>query len=84
MLDTEKQLLLGDLPRMSADPRVCMGMGFAMIESQILLGTRRSRFRDRLVSPGNIPPRSIVTLPLAQPVMLKLERIVPPSLPGLP
>jgi len=56
-------------------PRVCMGMGFAMIESQIILATLLSRFRARLREPTAIRPRPIVTLRPEKPVLLLLEKL---------
>ena len=56
-------------------PRVCMGMGFAMIESQIILATLLLRFRARLWEPATILPRPIVTLRPEKPVLLKLEKL---------
>ncbi|MFM7137507.1 MAG: cytochrome P450 [Planctomycetota bacterium] len=58
----------------SAGPRTCLGNSFAMIESQIIVGTLLSRFRTRLVDPAPIKPRPRVTLRTSRPVMLKLER----------
>jgi cytochrome P450 len=56
-------------------PRVCMGMGFAMIESQIILATLLTRFRARLWELGTILPRPIVTLRPEKPVLLRLEKL---------
>jgi cytochrome P450 len=56
-------------------PRVCMGMGFAMIESQIILATLLSRFRARLWESADIRPRPIVTLRPEKPVLLQLEKL---------
>jgi cytochrome P450 len=56
-------------------PRVCMGMGFAMIESQIILATLLSRFRARLREPAAIRPRPIVTLRPEKPILLQLEKL---------
>jgi cytochrome P450 len=56
-------------------PRVCMGMGFAMIESQIILATLLTRFRARLWEQGTILPRPIVTLRPEKPVLLRLEKL---------
>jgi cytochrome P450 len=56
-------------------PRVCMGMGFAMIESQIILATLLSRFRARLREPAAISPRPIVTLRPEKPILLQLEKL---------
>jgi cytochrome P450 len=56
-------------------PRVCMGMGFAMIESQIILATLLTRFRVRLWEQGAILPRPIVTLRPEKPILLRLEKL---------
>jgi len=58
-----------------AGPRICIGMGFAMIESQIILGTLLSRFRIRVENAGEIRPKPQVTLRPDRPVLLRLERI---------
>jgi cytochrome P450 len=58
-----------------AGPRICMGMSFAMIESQIILGTLLSKFRTRLATPDTIAPQTQVTLRPDQPVLLALEKI---------
>ena len=58
-----------------AGPRICMGMSFAMIESQIILGTLLSRFRTRLANPDTIVPQTQVTLRPDQTVLLALEKI---------
>ena len=58
-----------------AGPRMCIGMGFAMIESQIILGTLLSRFRIRVENAGEIRPKPQVTLRPDRPVLLRLERI---------
>lgn len=45
-----------------AGPRICIGMGFALLEATIILATLVSRFRFRL-PPGYAPrPRMILTL----------------------
>lgn len=56
-----------------AGPRMCMGMSFAMIESQILLGTLINRFRTRLWTPEVLRPKPQVTLRPDRPVLLRLE-----------
>ena len=61
-----------------AGPRICMGMSFAMMESQIILGTLLGRFRARLAEPGPVPPSCQVTLRPSRPVMLQLERTARP------
>ena len=58
-----------------AGPRICMGMGFAMIESQIILGTLLAKFRVRLADGDGIEPRTQVTLRTSRPVLLQLEKI---------
>jgi cytochrome P450 len=50
-------------------------MGFAMIESQIILATLLSRFRARLWESADIRPRPIVTLRPEKPVLLQLEKL---------
>jgi cytochrome P450 len=57
----------------SAGPRTCIGNSFAMIESQIIMGTLLSRFRARLADPSPIAPRPRVTLRTSRPVELRLE-----------
>ena len=58
----------------SAGPRTCIGNSFAMIESQIIMGTLLSRFRARLVDPAPIVPKPRVTLRTSRPVELRPER----------
>jgi len=58
----------------SAGPRTCIGNSFAMIESQIIVGTLLSRFRARLADPAPITPRPRVTLRTSRPVTLRLEQ----------
>ncbi len=58
----------------SAGPRTCIGNSFAMIESQIIVGTLLSRFRARLADPSPITPQPRVTLRTSRPVILRLER----------
>lgn len=58
-----------------AGPRMCMGMSFAMIESQIILGTLLSRFRIRVENAAEIRPKPKVTLRTDRPVFLRLEKI---------
>jgi len=57
----------------SAGPRTCLGNNFAMIESQIIVGTLLSRFRVRLADPAPIRPQPRVTLRTSRPVVLRLE-----------
>jgi cytochrome P450 len=57
----------------SAGPRTCIGNSFAMIESQIIMGTLLSRFRARLADPAPITARPRVTLRTSRPVELRLE-----------
>ena len=57
----------------SAGPRTCIGNSFAMIESQIIVGTLLSRFRVRLADPTPILPKPRVTLRTSRPVILRLE-----------
>ena len=58
----------------SAGPRTCIGNSFAMIESQIIVGTLLARFRARLADPSPITPQPRVTLRTSRPVILRLER----------
>ena len=58
----------------SAGPRTCLGNSFAILESQIIMGTLLSRFRARLADPAPIVPRPRVTLRTSRPVILRLER----------
>jgi cytochrome P450 len=58
----------------SAGPRTCIGNSFAMIESQIIMGTLLARFRARLADPSPIMPQPRVTLRTSRPVELRLER----------
>jgi cytochrome P450 len=58
----------------SAGPRTCIGNSFAMIESQIIMGTLLSRFRAQLADPAPITPRPQVTLRTSRPVELRLEQ----------
>lgn len=58
-----------------AGPRVCMGMAFAMVEAQIILGTLLSRFRIRIDSGGQAVPQPVVTLRPDRRVMLRLEKV---------
>ncbi|MFM1902523.1 MAG: hypothetical protein RLZZ440_423 [Planctomycetota bacterium] len=57
----------------SAGPRICLGNNFALIESQIIVGTLLSRFRVRLADSGPILPEPRVTLRTSRPVVLQLE-----------
>jgi cytochrome P450 len=57
----------------SAGPRTCIGNSFAMLESQIIVGTLLSRFRVRLADPAVIAPQPRVTLRTSRPVVLRLE-----------
>ncbi len=57
----------------SAGPRVCLGNNFAIIESQIIVGTLLSRFRVALDSAAPIEPEPRVTLRTSRPVVLRLE-----------
>ena len=58
----------------SAGPRTCIGNSFAILESQIIMGTLLSRFRARLDDPAPITPKPRVTLRTSRPVVLRLER----------
>jgi cytochrome P450 len=57
----------------SAGPRTCIGNSFAMMESQIIVGTLLSRFRGRLAEPSPVIPLPRVTLRTSRPVELRLE-----------
>jgi len=57
-----------------AGPRMCMGMSFAMMESQIILGTLLNRFRIRVENAAEIRPKPKVTLRPDRPVLLRLEK----------
>jgi len=57
----------------SAGPRVCLGASFAMIESQIIVGTILSRLRPRLADPTPVEPQPRVTLRTSRPVVLRLD-----------
>lgn len=46
-----------------AGPRICIGMSFAMMEAQIILGTLLSRLRFA-PRPGGRPPRPVLTMTL--------------------
>ena len=56
-----------------AGPRICLGASFAMIESQIIMGTLLSRFRGRMVDREDVRPAPRVTLRPSRSVMLQLE-----------
>jgi cytochrome P450 len=56
-----------------AGPRICLEASFAMIESQILMGTLLSRFRGRLADLAEIRPQPRVTLRTSRAVNLQLE-----------
>ena len=58
-----------------AGPRTCIGNSFAMIESQIIIGTLLSGVRARLADPAPITPKPRVTLRPSRPVVLRLERV---------
>jgi cytochrome P450 len=58
----------------SAGPRICIGNSFAMIESQIIVGTLLARLRARLADPAAITPEPRVTLRTSRAVILRLER----------
>ena len=57
----------------SAGPRTCIGSSFAMLESQIIVGTLLSKFRVRLADPAPNMPQPRVTLRTSRPVVLRLE-----------
>jgi cytochrome P450 len=57
----------------SAGPRICLGASFAMIESQIIVGTILARLRPRLADPAPVEPQPRVTLRTSRPVVLRLE-----------
>jgi cytochrome P450 len=57
----------------SAGPRICLGASFAMIESQIIVGTILSRLRPRLADADPVLPQPRVTLRTSRPVVLRLE-----------
>jgi cytochrome P450 len=57
----------------SAGPRTCLGNSFAIIESQIIVGTLLSRFRIRLADAAPLKPEPVVTLRPSRPVILRLE-----------
>ncbi len=57
----------------SAGPRICLGASFAMIESQIIVGTILARLRPRLADPTPVEPQPKVTLRTSRPVVLRLE-----------
>jgi cytochrome P450 len=56
-----------------AGPRICLGASFAMIESQIIVGTLLARVRARLADPGPVTPEPRVTLRTSRPVELALD-----------
>ena len=56
-----------------AGPRICLGASFAMIESQIIVGSLLSRFRVRLAGPELVSPAPQVTLRTSRPVLVRLE-----------
>lgn len=57
----------------SAGPRICLGNNFALIESQIIVGTMLRRFRVRLADPTPIRPQPRVTLRPDRPVVLHVD-----------
>jgi cytochrome P450 len=57
-----------------AGPRICLGASFAMIESQIIVGTLLSQFRVRRADSAPVLPEPRVTLRTSRPVELRLER----------
>jgi len=57
----------------SAGPRICLGASFAMIESQIIVGSILARLRPRVADPEPVEPRPRVTLRTSRPVVLRLE-----------
>ena len=57
-----------------AGPRICLGASFAMIESQIIVGTLLARFRVRLADREPVTPTQQMTLRTSRPVLLRLER----------
>jgi cytochrome P450 len=61
----------------SAGPRTCLGNNFALIESQIIVGTLLSRFCVRRADQTPIEPQPRVTLRTSRPVMLHLETASP-------
>lgn len=61
----------------SAGPRTCLGNNFALIESQIIVGTLLSRFCVRCADQTPIEPQPRVTLRTSRPVMLHLKTASP-------
>jgi cytochrome P450 len=55
-------------------PRVCIGNGFAMMETRLILAAMVQRYRFKLEGEAEIRPVQIVTLRPARPVRMRLER----------
>ena len=58
-------------------PRVCIGNGFAMLETRLILATVAQHFRLSLESNETIRPVQLVTLRPSGPVRMRLERRKP-------
>jgi len=55
-------------------PRQCIGMGFAMMEAQMLLARIVQRFRLDLASPARVEPEPVVTLRPRGGLKMRLRR----------
>src|SRR5215469_5410415 len=60
--------------RFGSGPRVCIGNGFAMMETRLILAAMVKRYRFKLEGEAEIRPVQIVTLRPARPVRMRLER----------
>jgi cytochrome P450 len=71
--EAEKRPKFSYLP-FGAGPRQCIGMGFAIIEAQMLLARITQRFRLELVPGHNVEPEPVVTLRPRTGIRMRLRR----------
>lgn len=57
----------------SRGPRMCIGAGFALVESKIVLAMLLRRARPVAVSAADVPPRARITLHPARPIPMRLS-----------
>ncbi len=71
--EAEKRPKFSYLP-FGAGPRQCIGMGFAMMEAQMLLARITQRFRLELVPGHRVEPEPVVTLRPRSGIRMRLRR----------
>jgi len=60
-------------------PRICIGMGFALAEAQVILASIAQAFRVKLVPGHKVEPRATLTLRAATGIQVTLEPRLPCS-----